>query len=156
MREEKDIDSICTSSSRCSSVLQMMVAVMELGTKSSCWWRLPPWKNCNIPMWCFVGFVQCEVQSVLVVELMTTNLRRFMDKNVNLGLIDSDKLDIITQCMYYIHTKGYARAEISSAPILWLRKRSFSYSEDGRPPRLSDTRRMEPRGVRPSIQDKTT
>ena len=67
-----------------------------------------------------VGFGQFQKKSVFVMELMDTDLRRFMDKKTE-PLTDSEKLDIIIQIakgMYYIHTKGYAHGDLKCSNIM--------------------------------------
>ena len=67
-----------------------------------------------------VGFGQFAKKSVFVMELMNTDLRKFMDKKPK-PLTDSEKLDIIIQIakgMYYIHTKGYAHGDLKCSNIM--------------------------------------
>ena len=67
-----------------------------------------------------VGFGQFQKKSVFVMELMDTDLRRFMDKKPE-PLTDSEKLDIIIQIakgMDYIHTKGYAHGDLKCSNIM--------------------------------------
>ena len=87
-----------------------------------------------------VGFGQFEKKSVFVMELMDTDLRRFMD---NKRLTGSEKLDIIIQIakgMYYIHTKGYAHGDLKCSNIM--------VKENGQIPevKIGDLRGSQKRG----------